>query len=95
MESALREEAAQKGTWDKQKSIDILTFVINAAVDDVRSAKRRQKDKQSDEPLITSASSNALIKAVSELNRILGIDADTQKDTEPVCIVDDYKGADE
>lgn len=95
LESLSREEAKQKNVWDRQKSIEALTFVIGAAVDDVKSAKKRQKENDSDEPVITSASSNAIIRAVSELNKLLGIDGNSQqKEVSTVCIVDDYKGED-
>lgn len=95
IEFSAREEAKQKTLWDKQKSIEALAFVISAAVDDVKSAKKRQKEQESDEPVITSASSNAIIKAVAALNKILGIDNSTQSDVKPVCIIDDYRGDDE
>jgi hypothetical protein len=89
-----REEAKRKNIWDKQRSVEALTFVIGAAVEDVKNAKKRQKEDNSDEPLVTSADSNAIIRAVSVLNKLLGFDKDTSKEIQPVSIIDDYKGHD-
>lgn len=92
-EESLRTNAQSKGIWDKQKSIEALTFVVGLAIQDAKDANKRRGEGDEGR-VMTSTTANAIIKGVAELNRLLGIEADTKNDAqtfEPVRIIDDYR----
>lgn len=67
-----RDLAKKKNLWSKQKSIEALVGLINLAFEDVKAAKKRQKEEGSEEPALTMTTANTVIKSVVELNKITG-----------------------
>lgn len=97
LRAELAESARRKGVWSREKSMEVLAFVVGLAVQDAKDGKRRRDENPDDaSPVITPAIANSIIKGVCELNRMLDGESVSapQVSSEPLQIIDDYREGD-
>ena len=70
IEREAAEEARKKAIWNREKSLKVLSFIVQTGLEDLSDAKALKKLNPDAPPATIPAIANSIIKAVSELNKM-------------------------
>jgi hypothetical protein len=70
IEAEALEEARKKAIWNREKSLKVLSFIVQTGLEDLNDAKALKKLNPDAPPATNPAIANSIIKAVSELNKM-------------------------
>lgn len=69
IDRAAAEEAKKKAIWSREKSMKILSYIAISGWEEIKEARERRKIDQK-APQVNSATTNMVIKAIAELNKM-------------------------
>jgi hypothetical protein len=64
------EEARKKAIWNREKSLKVLSFIVQTGLDDISEARANKKIDPNAPPATNPAIANSIIKAIAELNKM-------------------------